>query len=227
MKVVGYEAGKAFWFIPAEEMRPLHGLNLANAITLISGVFNFREQPDVSRPWSELSTGPMTFRGGTVVREEDNKEIHINSFDLYTDVLAADCYDTEQSEWFLNHVMEWGKLTLGLRDPIRSPRKMYQSQLVIEFENDINPIIKQFSDLSATFGQLLNELYGIEALPEVHKLTLQCDKTLMPTYILNTDFTIERRENRPYSERRFWCQAALHTQQTIQLAEQIEKIAGD
>jgi len=224
MKIVGYETGRAYWLVPIEELRPLQGLSLTRSIGEVVAKYQFRESPDASITAEQLGSGPLSFKGG--VADSENGEVFIASLDIYTDAIVADAYETTQAEWLLQDFMQWGQGTLGLRSPIRAPKKSYFAQIIVEFVNDVSTLVAPWSSVIDRLFEIYNDLYGVSIAPGLNRLSLECDKMALPPRTVSTDFTIERRANHPFEENRFWCQAAIHTEQLIQLLEHIDELAA-
>lgn len=222
MKVIGYESGKAYWLMQPEEWRPLGGANLVRSVSQLTERFSFREPPNLAKSSAELASGPISFRDGEALRDKDR--VQIRSLDIYTDTIVADAYDTRSAEWFLEEMLTWAVSNLDFRHPARSPNKQYSSQIVIEFDTDIDTLLSHFDGISKLLHSHLDDLYKISESPKLNRLVLSCDSTNLPKTMISTDFLLERRVNHPYSENRFWCQGAFHTDQLVQIAESLEQM---
>ncbi|MCH9050720.1 MAG: hypothetical protein IIA72_06520 [Proteobacteria bacterium] len=222
MKLIGTEYGRTAFLFPTEEMRPLPGLHLPSVVETVVKRYNFFAPPDLTGPWDEVLKRTMTFRSGKL--KKGNKHINISEFVIYTDAIAAECTITENAEEFLIDLLSWGQDALGLRESDSNIRRYYTSRLVVEFNKDANRLLAKYDELSSLLSATLNELYEVTQPVELHRLTLNCDRSQLSSFTLATDFWIERRVNVPYSSQRFFCEAPLPTNTHAQLLKRIERL---
>jgi hypothetical protein len=143
--------------------------------------------------------------------------IGVNLF-LYPDGIIADTRSsTETSDAFLNDVLVWARDNFKLRyDPLIVKTKAYESQIV--FNSDV-AVSKGLARLGK-FAKILDELgTGETASPQdVVGIMFRNDKAARHS------FTFERRDNTPFSERKYFSRAAFGTKQHLQLIGQFEKL---
>jgi hypothetical protein len=186
--------------------------------------YSFAYTPNLSRPWNEISTEGFKFRIGMFV--SDGFKVNINEFTLLPQGLVVDAPGTDEGERFLDDLLEWAKPTLGLRPIQRELKKWFYSQVVVEFDNPMNNLLRNFESLSNNLGMILSDYYDVDEAVQLYRITLNCDKLKLPSSVYLTDFTIERRLNHPYEEERFISAAPLRTQDHLKLLEELEKTAA-
>lgn len=224
MKLIAVEMGRVAMLFPVEEIRPTGGLNVSELVGLLVERYGFQFLPDLSRPWEEMQKSVFKFNSG--VFKVNNKQKNILEFTIYNDGIVANTSSTEDSEKFLEDMLGWAKDAFHIREITTKPTFYYSSQIIVEFDIDMNALLSQFKHISDLYGKELKTLYNVQQLPELSRLAINCDRTKLPITVLGTDFVMERRLNQPYEDKRFFCEAPLPTAQHLQLLRDIEKAVG-
>ena len=223
MKVVAYELGTVVHLVPAEEVRPLHGIYPLTLIQKLMERYRFVNGPNLTEQWEKLSTDGLKFKFGRLIN--DSTEIVISELGIYNDGVVASCYTTEDAEFVLNDAVEWASVEFGLKKPISVPRLRYGSRIVVEFEKELSGLLKGFAKITNLIGASYAELYDIKYPLDLNHVSFRCDPSILPKNVVETLFSIERRLNHPFDVERFFCFAPLPTAGHVAILREIEKLA--
>ncbi|MGF1623283.1 MAG: hypothetical protein ACFCVH_00255 [Alphaproteobacteria bacterium] len=218
MKLIGHETGRLIVLFPAEEIRPHSGMYLPYVQAELNQRYGFIKQPDLSRPIEELDRDGYKFGHGRAVI--DGRLIAIIEFAIYNDGIVINCNRTDDAELIWSDLMEWSKDALGIREFTREPRKLYRSVLIVEFENQMSSLLKDFADIKYIVEDALTNTPHRGDVDFV-SISFGLDPTKIPG-LSPPPFVIERRGGSPYEQNRYFCQAPLPTQAHINALERLE-----
>ena len=224
MKLIATEVGKVISQFPLEEIRPLGGIHIPEVIQSIKDRYSFSYAPDLSLPWEKVNQQGLQFRLGKL--ETDSGQIYIQELNALPDGIVATAQRTDEAEVFIDDLMAWMKNSLGMRDLSSPPTLWFHSQVVVEFDGEINHLLKTFDKISSSLGKFLSKEYKIKEPVQLSKLTLGCDRLTLPTSAPVAEFALERRINRPYDEQRFISGAPLRTSDHLRALEILEQAAA-
>jgi hypothetical protein len=205
----------------AEEVRPLAGLYLPEFIRLVTERYGFGIQPTVE---SAQKSGAI-FEQGRLV--SGSKRINIKGLSVFSDGIWASTHNTSDSEYVVDDALHWAKMTFGMRDPQHIVPRMYDSHIVVEFDQSIDRAVAVFEQMKALYQTALMQTYGRDFSVQVSRLGIGFDPLSSPLapQVVRTDFGIERRENRPFSDNRFYCVAPLRNEVHLELLRTFELLA--
>lgn len=226
MKLIGLEEGAVTELFPTEEMSPERGANLKKAVEAIQATYGFHTVPDLSLDWDTLQQEtPLKFSGGEITI--DGRARVIKELSLYSDGIVVRSYHTDDSQAFLSDFISWGKATLGFRDTISEPRRLYSSTVVVEFSNNINNFIKGIDKLTALLSEQVKKYREIDEPINVVRIDFGPDPSTIPNRKPIENFMMERRINTIHSENRYITRAPLPTGAHLDLLTQVEDLADN
>lgn len=216
MKVVAHDAAIATMVFVADEVRPLKGYHLPALLYAVGQRYKASKVPSLE----EARTAAAKFENALF--EVDGRQIAILAFSLHSDGLSVTTSVTDDAEIVLNDLFTWLKSEFGLRDPVTPAMCLYQSDLVIKFDNDpegaIGPLTSFLSfiqeqmtpaDAPATKQVQFGGMYfgadpiGIGATPQ---------------------FSIARRINTPWRLGLYFSKAHMKTSSHVQALEMLDSL---
>src|SRR5260221_7879777 len=112
--------------------------------------------------------------------------------------------------------------TFALKPSITIIPPRFTSVLTVEFEMAIEPALKGLSKIASYVSDAYKEAYNEDIEVKLLRLGLNADPMTVPPF-RNTQFFIERRLQRPYTENRYQSGAPLRTEDHVALFENIER----
>lgn len=217
MKLVSKDAAMATLTVVADEIRPLNGYYLPELFHLISKRYALTKVPSVD---DAAKTGAK-FQTGRVVA--GTKEINIAELSIFSDGFNAVTTDTVDSDFVIDDLFGWLKQSLGFREPATKPIRTYQSDLVVDFDNDPSQAFRLFTPLMKLIQQELESATGFPADVQFNRFGLGSDPKLTR---VATEFVFERRVGAPWTSKRYFCKAHMPTSAHIRALEQLDALFG-
>jgi hypothetical protein len=241
VKLVAIETGRAGIIVPIEEVLPLTGIYLPDLSASIAERYSFVSSP-ILAPLSELQNKGAEFQLGKFQAARENElyplasarlgklgaddgEHNIQSLRIVSEGIIASAWSTEAARRFLEDFFAWASDKHGLRTESEAfSRYFFLSQLIIEFEEPVDKIIRNFEALSSSVGKTFRETYGADNQFQFSSLSIDYDRTILSDSNLNqlSQFMVARQIDKPFSSNRFFCQAPLRTEDHIRLLEELE-----
>ena len=215
MKLVNKEGGISWMQFVADEVKPLRGFRVPELLKVISERYEFSKSPT----HEEASTKGALFYTGRFAE----KNINIAALNIQSNLIGVTTYDTDDSEIVLMDLFEYLKEKFEFRDPLAKPQRAYQSDLVVDFENDPDQLIEQFSPLAKMLGKELESLNGDKKPIQFNRIDLASDPSIPKSGMI---FLIERRAGVPYATNRFFCKAYLRTDRHLVALAMLEDLLG-
>jgi hypothetical protein len=219
MEIVSIETGRATWLFPTEEIVPLGGLDVMTVIKGVSERYEFKNFPQ-NPVREEIDKNGLKFSTG--VFESRGKRAGIGEFALYSDGIIAVSNTTEHSAAFLEDLLEYVVRDFRFRIPISPIKKIYVSIVTVEFENAIANMLAHQSALLSLIGGYLNASQNTSHGVEVTRLDFALDDAAVPTNS-RPKLILEARLTVPSARRRYYSNAALHTDDHLELLSRIEE----
>jgi hypothetical protein len=216
MRLVATETGRVLQLIVMDEVRPPSGVYMPDLYQRVAERYAFVGRPtDIA---SAIANGAK-FQHGRLVMP--SKTIVISEIGIYNDGVIVDALNTDDAEYVMEDVLSWTTTTFGLKErrTIIPPR--FTSLVTIEFEGSIEQSIDRLMTITQSMAASFNRAYGGSVEINLLRLAFNADPLSVPN-LLNTQFYIERRLQRPYSENRYQSGAPLRTEDHIGLLETIE-----
>jgi len=216
MRLVATETGRVLQLIVMDEVRPPSGVYMPDLYQRIAERYAFVGRPtDIA---DAIAKGAK-FQHGCLVTP--SKTIVISEIGIYNDGVIVDALNTDDAEYVMEDVLSWTTVSFGLKErrTIIPPR--FTSLVNIEFEAPVEPSIDRLMAITKCIAASFNRAYGSSVEINLLRLAFNADPLSVPN-LVNTQFFIERRIQRPYSENRYQSGAPLRTEDHIGLLESIE-----
>jgi hypothetical protein len=219
MKFVSANFGQVLYQIQMDEVRPSSGHDYLMAAQAISQRYHFSEVPTDFKVVLEKG---LVFSNGAIALNR-HLPIQVTSLGIYNDGILINTMNTDDADLLLEDFIIWATQTFGLRQLISLPRKIYSSNVVVDFEHSIDPLIKGISEIMKLFNESLLKCSGHEFDLHVARLAIGADPYVIRFPAQGT-FFIEPRGGLPVSEHRYFSGAPLTTSLHLKLLEQIERL---
>lgn len=218
MNIIAFDAGRATFLFPVEEMTPLEGYDTKYLLDKCRERYQFSAVPNLLASRAEIEKAGLKFETGRFQYKDGIVEIF--QFDIYTDGLLAGAKTTEHAEAFLDDLIAWLIQECGFRPVASKMRRVFTSQVVIEFARPISalvPMHKKITDIitrsvagsfdvqfSAVMSRIDFEFHDGSGIPRVPKVS------------------IERRAGVSLDQSRYFSSAPLSTSRHIEVLQAIE-----
>jgi hypothetical protein len=221
VKLLASNNGSAALHYPADDVMPDQGILMRDLITFVGDTYKFS-----SRPTPPPNIGApiiLQFQSGEIISEDGKLPIvHLILTVGYTIVTAQ---TTDIAEIILDNIAATldEKLGYKIRSNIRS--RSYQSNIVVQFNKDIDEYITTISKIETILN---HEIPRPDAPFKIKRLGFGRRDTIpvqaSPTdAIKNADFVIERRVGEPFAENRYFSSAPLRTSEHMRVLDLIEE----
>ncbi|WP_210299866.1 hypothetical protein [Kaistia hirudinis] len=121
----------------------------------------------------------------------------------------------------------WLVENFAFRYPKKSPRNLYDSNLIVDFDEDISRSLGILVSMGQAIGGALYQTYETYVPLGVHAIAFSADPEYVTTHGIQfkTDFSIVRRLGHPHSGNRYFCTAPLPNRTHFDLLINLENIA--
>ncbi len=223
MKLVAIETGRAGTLVPIGEALPLTGVYLPDLCASIAERYSFVSSP-IQAPLNELQNKGAEFQLGKL--QVGGEEHNIQKFIIVGEGFVASAWSTKVAIKFLEDFLTWASDNHSFRiTPDTFGRYFFLSQVIVEFEEPVDKIIRNFEALSNSVRETFRATYEVDNQFQFSSLSIDYDRTLVSDSKLNllSQFNIERQIDQSFASNRFFCQAPLRTEDHIRLLEELEK----
>jgi hypothetical protein len=220
MKLLHVSAARTIWLLPLLDLNPRGQAVSQETIDKITEKYKFKAPPTITGALeAQKKNEPVHFAAGEFMSTAGvNVVIDLK---VYNDGFLADCRsNTKDSEMFLADLLAWIPAGLGLprvEVPIR--KKMYVSELQMESKHQLMMINPKLAPLSKSLAALVPK--GSATSYDLSSLAFATDPK-DGTPLLN--FKFERLINVPFAEHRYYSSAPVHTDDHLELLENLEEI---
>ena len=215
MKLISKDAAIAAIGIVLDEAKPLNGYSLP---ALIQGVADRYQMAKVPTIQETTATGAK-FNNGRLAA----KNINVTELSIHSNSIGVTTTDTKDSELVLNDLMGWLRETFGFREFATKPVKVFQSDLIVELDNDPTQTLKLFAPLLDLLDRGAESINGIKKSVHFNRIDFGSDPLSAGP---NVVFLIERRAGIPYASNRYFCKAYMQTDAHIGALELMDKLLG-
>jgi len=214
MELLSVLLARALAWVEPVEMNPRAGVFYPDLAQAIVARYNFQKFPQTLEDFDEAKG--VTFTAGRI----DNSVIE--QVILYTYGIVLDTRSsTQESRRLLEEAMQWGSKELGLvYKPSMIKRWQYASQVTFRSDVPLIGLDSAFQRLAGSLTKAVTENMGESLDYQPTFLTLDHD-LLLRKHPLGR-FSIQRRDNTPFSENKYFSDAPLPTDIHIALLEQFE-----
>jgi hypothetical protein len=218
MNLVSTETGRVLQLVVMEEIRPLSGLYMPTLYQELADRYAFAARP---QNYAEAIANGAKFQHGLLITQD--REIEIKEIGVYNDGLIVDARNTEDAEFILQDFAAWAVATFALRERKTIIPKIFTSSITVEFNGTLESALKGVETITKHVSNAFAQAYDWHDINiNLMRLAVNADPQTVP-HLRNTQFLIERRLQRPYTENRYLCTAPLRTEDHIALLEKIER----
>ena len=219
MRSIGSLSGRAIWPFATEEVYPQQGVSIQHMIGIIAEHYNFVLNPDPAAQESVIE-----FRRGFLSANEHI--LPVTLIQVYTNGFLVEANDTEIADFILSDLIQLLREAIQLREPARDQGRKYVSQVAVEFEYSIDDLLKSTRGMLGLLTQTFVEAGYVSEPIGVYKYEFRVDTTQVPPASIQPSFIIERRDQTPFSENRYYSMAPLPVSDHVELLRKIEKLAA-
>jgi hypothetical protein len=226
MRVITQINGRAILRVRTEEVYPKEGVSLPDVILYIAEKYSFTTWTDPQRTTpDEIEQKGVQFRMGKFVAA-GRPEAPITDFTINDWGIVASAHDTGAAEDFLRDVVNTLRQSHNFRtDPITAARMFFLSELLVQFEDDLDKGLRNFEVIAGSLQAELLSHYGLKEKYKLNGLGLDFQKMFLPQPISNlAQFLIERRTNTSFDENKYYCRAPFRTEVHIRILNEIEQL---
>jgi hypothetical protein len=223
MKVIATVQGTVGLFASHDDVAPPNGVAIGDLIRVIGDTYNFSVRPPPQHIPTPLSS-QLVFQSG--VLELGNEKLPIMQLATFSTGEMITAVNTEIAEKVLDHYVAALDRELGYKFASAPSHKVYQSNIVVEFDQGFE---EQIAALGRIEALLSSEIKRDDPF-KIKRLAFGFGRVAPPIMLQpslqameKTDFVIERRDREPYEKNRYFCGAPTTTSELIRIVEMIEK----
>ncbi len=213
MKLVSKSGGIVAVTTVSDEVKPLKGIHLPDVIAAISKRYSFSKTPTMEE----------TNKTGAKFQNGNFKEIVVAELALFNDAVHVTTTDTIDSEAVRLDLTAWLIKDFGFREPITPPKRAYQSDLIVDFDNSPENALSLFQPLEELIQKEVNAVNGDKRKIEFYRLDFGSDPMATGA---NAQFILERRSGVPWATNRFFCKAYIKTEVHLKALTLMDKLLG-
>jgi hypothetical protein len=214
MEITAVMLARIVAFIEVQELNPKGKAYYPDIVAALVERFNFRVYP----------TKPEDFDEAKGVQFADGKfaDGTIDKLQIFTHGLVLDTrVSTDVSEKLLRDTLLWAKSQLALQFEERMiKRKGFGSQLTFESEMKMSQLNPVMSRIGEAISSKLSDTMGQPLTYEPTAILFNLDQSI--SKLMPGAFSIERRAEVPFSEKKYFSNAPLATQDHIDLLRDFE-----
>jgi hypothetical protein len=223
MRFVSALHGSVAMRVSADEVTPDRGILPADLISYLEKTYNIKPAfpPNQLAPNAQV---PFVLQGGLLKKDTDQYPIFQIVIQGNGDIITAQ--NTDIAEIILDDYIT--QLDKGLGFRLRDAKKTftYLSNIVVQFDDDIQKPLSIFSEIEKIIGTVVKRSEGPFQLKRL--AFGQGDPVIQAMMNMDTidksDFLLERRADEAYSERKFFSSAPLKLKDHIEVLERIETV---
>lgn len=171
MNILAYSLGRVIRSFNADEMYPEKGFYLPLFIRRIGERYVFTDIP-------ELNQNSLTFKQGSIMCNGELKVV--STMTIFNDAVVIESTRTEDAEIVMDEFVAWMQSTQGFRQPKTPSLTLYESHLIVDFEEPASTAIKAFEKFGSIYGKAFEETYGKSITLELSHIGLSADPTKLP-----------------------------------------------
>lgn len=214
MELLSVLLARAMAWVEPAELNPRAAVSYPDLAQALVARYSFQKSPQTLEDFNEAKG--VTFAAGRI------GDSAIDQVVLYTYGIVLDTRSsTQESKRLLEEAMQWGSKELGLvYKPSMINRWQYASHLTFRSNVPLSAGHSAFQRLAGNLTRAISENTGEGLEYEPIFLAFDYDQ-LLRKHPLGR-FSIQRRENTPFSENKYFSDAPLPTDTHIALLEQFE-----
>jgi hypothetical protein len=214
MEITAVMLARIVAFIEVQELNPKGKAYYPDIVTALVRRFNFQVYPNKPEDFDEAK--------GVRFAEGKFADGTLDQLQIFTHGLMLDTrLSTEVSEDLLYETLTWATSELGLHFEERMiKRKGYGSQLTFESEMKISKLSPVMGNIAETLSSKLSAGLGQAVTYEPTALLFNLDQSV--TKFTPGVFSIERRAEVPFADKKYFSNAPLETNDHIELLKAFE-----
>jgi len=219
MKIISQDGAAATLIFVPDEVKPFKGYHLPELLLAIGKRIEAAKIPSLE----DARSSAARFENGVFV--DGARRINLGALTLHNDAIIATTTDTDESDFVVDSLFAWLKNDFGFRDPSTPAVRVYQSDLVIQFDNDPDH----------TFGLIAPFINFIQQ--EMTPPNMPSKKAVQFAHIAfgadpigvgaTPEFTISRRVNLPWRLGLYFSKAHMRTSAHIKALEMLDGLLGE
>lgn len=212
MELAAIHQARVMAFVEPIDLNPTAQVFFPDLVKALVARYDFQRFPQKFEDLDEKKgiTFAAGHLGGSVI-----EELIIYAYGLTLDTRTS----TDESKRLLVEAMHWGSKELGLAyKPVK--RWQYASQITFHSTIPLTPINSAFQRLAQGTANRIKEILGEDLTYELTTITIDYDQ-LARKHALGR-FSIQRRDNTPFSENKYFSDAPLPTDLHMALLQQFE-----
>lgn len=217
MRFIGPDAGRMVILYSPEEVRTDTSVFGPYFIGMVQERYHFVSVPDPVALRGDFST--LTFRTGRLDVPAGPK--NVTEFTMVPGGVIVDAITTDDCEQFIEDFILWGMESFRWNRPSTIRARLFSS-IVVEFENEVGAMLGGLEAVCEVFSAALRDQYGITEPYSIRNLVLSADPMALPSSAIQTDVTVQRRTEIPFSANRFYCTGPFRTTELATLMERAE-----
>jgi hypothetical protein len=224
MKFIISNYGVAAISVSADDVVPLQGFMTKDVIEFVAQSYTFNVKPNIPPGIPPLLMQHLVFQSGIMIEGNDKFPILQMAMIPNGDIVVAST--TESAEKIMNNFMARLDEAFGFRFQVTKMRRLYQSNLVVEFDRGLEEKIAALAKIEKILNREIERPsmpFKIKRLAFGHGDIKPGGMPMALQSIEGGDFLIERRSSESYSDNRYFCSAPLQTADHLRLLETLEK----
>lgn len=212
MKLAAIHLARAMAFIEPIDLNPKGKVFYPDLVEALVARYGFQKFPQKPEEFDE--TKGVTFGGGKFGNSVV-EQLVIYLYGILLDTRSS----TSESRRLLEEAIRWAGKELGLVDrPIQ--RWQYASQVTFYSDAPLTSVHPAFRRLADGVAEAVSQLIGADVKYELSMISVDHDPLSRKHPIGR--FSIQRRENTPFSKNKYFSDAPLPTDLHLKLLEQFE-----
>jgi hypothetical protein len=223
MRVINSIQGTAAVAVSADEVAPPNGVVVASLLDLVANTYKFASRP--ASPGAAIPFVGAQFAFQSGVLEVGNEKLPITQLAILSNADVVTSTTTEIADKVLDDYMDRLDKDLGFRFSSATKKRIYQSNIVVEFEGGVEEKIATLGKIESLLSrEIKRELpFKIKRLAFGSGNIAPAFVPLSIATIENSDFFLDRRQDQDYSKNRYLCGAPVSTAEHIRIMSLFEK----
>jgi len=171
---------------------------------------------------AEPATG-ITFKHGKL-ESDDGRSILIDFLQVFPNGLTVITRsNTSDSDIALDDIMAWAKSEFKIEFEPLKPGLGHSSQLEVRLDKSLSELLPFLSEVGAAITKGLDDFWEFRPSYECITVNFWSDKTKYPAFAPPI-FRIDRRDNVPFEQNVYYCEAPMSTDNHIAALSRFERI---
>jgi hypothetical protein len=250
MKIIGSQTAASVLTLSLDDVRPAQGIAPQQVIEVIAPRYQFATRPRPGTPAQFLAPfglpgalgaaaamgalasapggmpmfmqPPLVLQNG--IATIDETKIPIPRIEIAQDVsrIGLQTITTDEGDLILNDLISVMEGACGFRNIKEFSKRHYGSSVIIQFEKGIEDYIGIIGEIQQIISPALKLASELDQEAKIERIGFGFDPSLVPASKAPIQgFLLERRNDRPFNENRYFSSAPLRTSDHIRVLQQI------